>query len=171
MRTLSGSPSLIEPEIPSFVQDYFPWFAQSMDSSLNERLVFHGTTPDFVEPIAQRGFDERLAHLTGLFGAGVYFAEQSCKAFRYSGNGPVRCILLTRVLLGNPFYATGPMRSIRRPPLLDPNDPQQGLYDSIVAEVGTPTGKANSDMEHRVFVLFEGKQAYPEMAVYFEVGT
>jgi hypothetical protein len=140
-----------------------------MDYSLNERLVFHGTSPDIVDQIAQCGFDERLANLSGLYGAGIYFSEKSCKAFRYSGTGSLRCVLLTRVLLGEPYFATGPMRAMRRPPLLQENDPQQGLYDSVVADVGTPTGRPGDDMQHRVFVLFEGKQAYPELAVYFEV--
>merc|ERR1719213_880054 len=105
----------IMPLVSDAVHENFPWICESMDASLNERLVFHGTTPDYVEQIAQRGFDERLANLSGLYGAGIYFAEKSCKAFRYSGNGPLRCLLLTRVLLGDPYFASGPLRSIRRP--------------------------------------------------------
>jgi len=169
LRTLSSAPTPISPDVPEGVQEHFPWIAQSMDSTLNERLVFHGTGPEFVEQIAQRGFDERLANLSGLYGAGIYFAEQSCKSLRYSGTGSLRCLLLTRVLLGEPYFATGPMRSMRRPPPLEANDPQQGLYDSVVADKGTPTGRPGDDLQHRVFVLFEGKQAYPEMAVYFEI--
>merc|ERR1719482_1561252 len=68
LRTLSGEPTPILPKVAASVQEHFPWIAHSMDPSLNERLVFHGTTPDFVEQIVQRGFDERLANLSGLYG-------------------------------------------------------------------------------------------------------
>merc|ERR1711990_731444 len=87
LRTLGGVATPLSPDVALGVQEHFPWIAQSMDSTLNERLVFHGTDPDFVEQIAQRGFDERLANLSGLYGAGIYFSEKSCKAFRYSGTG------------------------------------------------------------------------------------
>mmetsp|Transcript_29063 Transcript_29063/g.52862 ORF Transcript_29063/g.52862 Transcript_29063/m.52862 type:complete len:853 (-) Transcript_29063:8-2566(-) len=207
-RVLARPVTPILPETPSAIQEAFPWLSQSLDAELNERLMFHGTTPALVEQIAQGGFDERLANLSGLYGAGVYFAEQSCKAFRYTGNNSVRCILLTRAVLGEPYFAARAMKSMRRPPPLNPQDPTQGLYDSVVAETNastgavasgnstsaktaapdTPRGRSRSHPEgelphiaqnyhrprgladsHRVFVLFEGRQAYPELAIYFTV--
>ena len=35
----------------------------------------------FVEQVAQRGFNELKAK-QGMYGSGVYFAENSCKAFQ-----------------------------------------------------------------------------------------
>eukprot|EP01043_Picozoa_sp_COSAG02_P015249 COSAG02_NODE_645_length_18947_cov_517.858712_1_plen_78_part_10 len=57
--------------------------------------------------------------LDGLYGAGTYFAEQSCKALQYSPakeekwvdvNGSTvtkttKIVLIARVALGDPFYA------------------------------------------------------------------
>lgn len=44
----------------------------------NERLLFHGSP--FLQTIVLKGFDERHAYIGGMFGAGIYFAENSSKA-------------------------------------------------------------------------------------------
>ncbi len=46
-----------------------------------------------------------VAALQGLNGAGLYFAQESCKAWGYAKKkGNERCILLCRVALGDPHY-------------------------------------------------------------------
>lgn len=45
---------------------------------VNERLLFHGSP--FIQAIVNRGFDERHAYIGGMFGAGIYFAENSSKS-------------------------------------------------------------------------------------------
>ena len=69
--------------------------------------LWHGTSPDVAEIIAMKeGFDERLANAQGLFGAGVYGAEQFCKSDHYvtaTATGE-RHMFLCRFLLGNPHY-------------------------------------------------------------------
>ncbi|XP_017461233.1 PREDICTED: tankyrase-2-like, partial [Rhagoletis zephyria] len=56
----------------------------------NERMLFHGSP--FINAIVQKGFDERHAYIGGMFGAGIYFAENSSKSNQYAygycgGNG------------------------------------------------------------------------------------
>lgn len=47
----------------------------------NERMLFHGSP--FINAIVQKGFDERHAYIGGMFGAGIYFAENSSKSNQY----------------------------------------------------------------------------------------
>ena len=47
----------------------------------NERMLFHGSP--FINAIIQKGFDERHAYIGGMFGAGIYFAENSSKSNQY----------------------------------------------------------------------------------------
>lgn len=48
----------------------------------NERMLFHGSP--FINAIVQKGFDERHAYIGGMFGAGIYFAENSSKSNQYA---------------------------------------------------------------------------------------
>jgi hypothetical protein len=103
----------------------------------NERCRYHGTSHEIANIIATNGFDERLASLDGLYGAGAYFAQESCKALQYAANGvkvwsdavtgedlhkTTKVILISRVVLGDPSYTTkaeaasGKHKSRRRPP-------------------------------------------------------
>eukprot|EP00960_Hanusia_phi_P001082 29725-Hanusia_phi.AAC.1 len=50
------------------------------DKCSNEVFLFHGTKPDLIDIIAEAGFDERVCSLEGLFGAGIYLAENSSKS-------------------------------------------------------------------------------------------
>ena len=54
--------------------------AQELDADLNEFYLFHGTSPETAGIIAEHGFDERVAQLSGLYGAGNYFAINACRA-------------------------------------------------------------------------------------------
>jgi len=59
----------------------------------NDRMLFHGSP--FVNSIVQKGFDERHACIGGMFGAGIYFAEDSSKSnqYVYGINGGSGCPL------------------------------------------------------------------------------
>ena len=87
-----------------------------VDLDRNERLLFHGTRHfGYAKAIATEGFDNRVAQ-RGLYGNGTYFAAQTCKSAQYAAKGamsekipPGRAgtILVARVAVGDPFYATG----------------------------------------------------------------
>ncbi len=104
--------------------------ADENGSQANERLLFHGSP--FVHAIVQKGFDERHAYIGGMFGAGIYFAENSSKSNQYvygigGGTGcPAhkdrscyschRQLLLCRVTIGKSFLQFSAMRMAHAPP-------------------------------------------------------
>lgn len=140
----------------------------SLEASANEALLFHGTTEDKLQLITEQGFDERLC-TGGLYGRGVYFTTDFCKAAQYCGDGPVRCVILARVLLGHPFLASGPMESHERPPQVDGIT---ALHDSTIARPGIQNdrrrGQRRSVQVHWEFVVDRGDlQAYPELVIRF----
>ena len=139
-----------------------------LDGKINEVLLIHGTTQDRIDQIANFGFDERLARESGLYGQGVYFTDQSCKSFQYSGAKSQNsgCFIIARVILGHPYHALGPLKHLKVEPMVDSNDPSKGRCHSVVAEPGTPT--IGQKQVHRELVLFSGAQAYPEMIVQFK---
>uniref|UniRef100_A0A8C5AKE6 Poly [ADP-ribose] polymerase n=1 Tax=Gadus morhua TaxID=8049 RepID=A0A8C5AKE6_GADMO len=96
----------------------------------NERMLFHGSP--FVNAIIHKGFDERHAYIGGMFGAGIYFAENSSKSNQYvygigGGTGcPLhkdrscyicqRHLLFCRVTLGKSFLQFSAMKMAHSPP-------------------------------------------------------
>ncbi|CAJ0957317.1 unnamed protein product [Ranitomeya imitator] len=96
----------------------------------NERMLFHGSP--FVNAIIHKGFDERHAYIGGMFGAGIYFAENSSKSNQYvygigGGTGcPLhkdrscyichRQLLFCRVTLGKSFLQFSAMKMAHSPP-------------------------------------------------------
>jgi hypothetical protein len=96
----------------------------ALDQDINELFLFHGTpTGDTGRTIAEEGFDERVTSLDGLYGAGSYFADCSCKSNQYTGSATSRTFLICKVLMGWPFCTKTthndpdrPERSARRPP-------------------------------------------------------
>ncbi|XP_059470161.1 poly [ADP-ribose] polymerase tankyrase-2-like [Neocloeon triangulifer] len=85
---------------------------------VTERRLFHGS-PN-AETIANEGFDRGFAKSSGMFGAGVYFAEHSSKSNNYSfgclqpcprhstGNcsSCVRKMLICKVAIGKLYETT-----------------------------------------------------------------
>lgn len=157
-----------------------------MDSTVNEVYLWHGCQYSAAESIATIGFDQHRANIKGLFGAGTYFTTETCKAFQYaradgctvlrkrckslycSCNGPFdsrsrqRRVLLCRVLLGDIYYANGPMVGAALPPEC-PTDDGTGRYDCVVANPGIPNGRAWPQQHREVVIWSEnGVQVYPE---------
>jgi hypothetical protein len=55
------------------------------DSNANERILFHGTSPDAVEDIARHGFNRSYCGKNAaLYGRGAYFAKSASYAKMYS---------------------------------------------------------------------------------------
>ncbi|EKX31416.1 hypothetical protein GUITHDRAFT_122390 [Guillardia theta CCMP2712] len=67
------------------VSTWRDWMKSSLlqDKTSNEVFLFHGTKHDMAEAILKSGLDERVCSLEGLFGAGVYLAENSSKSDEY----------------------------------------------------------------------------------------
>lgn len=119
----------------------------------NELSLFHGTTPDKKDVIAEQNLDPRLAggRVGALFGKGTYFATDAKYSDLYSQadqNGH-KFMFLVKVLagktcIGKPEYA--------RPPPQDPRNPKSPLFDSCVDNDKTP----------RIYCVFHDTQYYPE---------
>lgn len=150
----------VYPEVPEHVvpgmPPYFKWRSSgSFDKSTNEVLLWHGTHGDIINTIVKQGFDERVCSLSGMFGAGLYFAQDSCKSGQYAQADRNRShwFLLCRVRLGRPYYATETMQNERKAP---------DGFDSVVFNPGVghiPCG------HHREHIIYDRYQAYPEYVV------
>uniref|UniRef100_A0A672ZCN4 Poly [ADP-ribose] polymerase n=1 Tax=Sphaeramia orbicularis TaxID=375764 RepID=A0A672ZCN4_9TELE len=98
---------------------------------LDKHLIFLPGSP-FINAIIHKGFDERHAYIGGMFGAGIYFAENSSKSNQYvygigGGTGcPThkdrscyvchRQMLFCRVTLGKSFLQFSAMKMAHAPP-------------------------------------------------------
>ncbi|XP_046850055.1 poly [ADP-ribose] polymerase tankyrase-1-like isoform X2 [Xenia sp. Carnegie-2017] len=141
--------------------------AESNHNHANERMLFHGSP--FVNSIVQKGFDERHAYIGGMFGAGIYFAENSSKSnqYVYGINGGSGCpahkdrscyectrqMLLCRTALGKPFYQFSAIKVAHSPP----------GHHSVI---GRPSAGGLSFAE---YVVYRGEQAYPEYIIEYKI--
>ena len=98
------------------VEDVARFFPRvNLDAYANEILLLHRTHQSSATKIMQQGFDQRLAQRR-LYGRGIYFTAESCKARQVGKrHHDTSCIMLTRVVLGHPFMAEGPMTKHERP--------------------------------------------------------
>jgi len=133
----------------------------------NERMLFHGSP--FINAIIHKGFDERHAYIGGMFGAGIYFAENSSKSNQYvygigGGTGcPLhkdkscyvchRQLILCRVALGKSFMQYSAMKMAHAPP----------GHHSVV---GRPSVGGLAFAE---YVVYRGEQAYPEFLITYQI--
>ncbi|GFR86628.1 poly [ADP-ribose] polymerase [Elysia marginata] len=133
----------------------------------NERHLFHGSP--FIVAIVHKGFDERHAYIGGMFGAGIYFAENSSKSNQYvygigGGTGcPLhkdrscyicqRQLLLCRVTLGKSFLQFSAMKMAHAPP----------GHHSVIGRPST------GGLNYAEYVVYRGEQAYPEYLITFQI--
>ncbi|XP_072915932.1 protein mono-ADP-ribosyltransferase PARP11-like isoform X5 [Hemitrygon akajei] len=134
---------------------------------VNERLLFHGTSSEFVQAICLQNFDWRIngMHAT-VYGKGTYFARDSSYSSRYchsndksvatlqpdQGKPQFKTMFLARVLVGD--YVTGNPK-YTRPPSKDGS--LVNLYDSCVDNQWNP----------KIFVVFDANHIYPEYLINF----
>eukprot|EP00927_Polykrikos_kofoidii_P085934 TRINITY_DN9485_c0_g1_i2.p1 TRINITY_DN9485_c0_g1~~TRINITY_DN9485_c0_g1_i2.p1 ORF type:complete len:756 (-),score=95.60 TRINITY_DN9485_c0_g1_i2:194-2461(-) len=157
--------------------------------SVNQQLLLHGTKPDTILHILQNGLDERFSG--GLFGKGIYLAEDPSKIDQYcraeTGDlnellycayglthpGEIFYSFAIKVALGMPVstkdaetdLATGGSvwaTSDKRQLAVIPNTDPPIHYHSLVAETG---GKV---VRHREFVVFNGDLTVPEYLIAYK---
>ena len=127
----------------------------SRKAVINEKSLFHGTSPSVVEAICKQNFDWRLHGKNATkYGEGSYFALNSwySDTFAKLGDNSSKFMFVAKVLVGS--YTVG-QSSYRRPPPKDPSNPTSDLYDSCVDNTSSPT----------IFVLFDTDQFYPEYII------
>merc|ERR1712176_1605614 len=127
-----------------------------MDPNINEVYLFHGTTEEVAHIVARHGFDPRVASLQGLYGGAVYHACEACKAAQYSRDPGEKVLLISRVVLGDPYYANGQYTGARRPPDRPERHAHGMTYDSVIAN------KSNVKSQvHREFMVYDHTSCYP----------
>ncbi|XP_012311321.1 protein mono-ADP-ribosyltransferase PARP11 isoform X1 [Aotus nancymaae] len=142
---------------------------------INEQMLFHGTSSEFVEAICIHNFDWRINGVHGaIFGKGTYFARDAAYSSRFCkddikhGNTfqihgvslqqrrlfrTYKSMFLARVLIGD--YINGDSKYMR-PPSKDGS--YVNLYDSCVDDTWNP----------KIFVVFDANQIYPEYLIDFD---
>ena len=127
----------------------------SKKSFINEKRLFHGTSPSAVEAICKQNFDWRLHGKNATkYGEGSYFALNSwySDAYATQDDNSSKFMFVAKVLVGS--YTMG-QSSYRRPPQKDPRNPTSDLYDSCVDDTSSPS----------IFVIFDTDQFYPEYII------
>jgi len=138
--------------------------------------------------IEESGFDERVSNLAGMFGCGIYFAEDSSKASQYSHsirckqvgavytskasectcateNGTLRTLFLCRVTLGTTWArlsATDKDQPLRRPPERD----DHRLFDSVLGE--SRAWEPSAALNYREFIVYDRRQCYAEYLIEYQ---
>uniref|UniRef100_A0A673NBU5 Poly [ADP-ribose] polymerase n=1 Tax=Sinocyclocheilus rhinocerous TaxID=307959 RepID=A0A673NBU5_9TELE len=136
-----------------------------------KKKCFDSASPGspFVNAIIHKGFDERHAYIGGMFGAGIYFAENSSKSNQYvygigGGTGcPLhkdrscymcqRHLLFCRVTLGKSFLQFSAMKMAHSPPGHHSVTGQPSVNGLALAE----------------YVIYRGEQAYPEYLITYQI--
>ncbi|XP_068943447.1 protein mono-ADP-ribosyltransferase PARP12 [Petaurus breviceps papuanus] len=139
--------------------EVYQWQKDQMKKSnggkeVDERFLFHGTKPEYVEAICHQNFDWRISGLHGTsYGKGSYFARDAAYSHHYSQSS-LKCQLmfLARVLVGE--FTRG-SSSYLRPPLKEGHS--NVFYNSCV----------NSTSDPSIFVVFEKHQIYPEYLIWY----
>lgn len=89
------------------LENYQEQYAQIVEKrgpeKVKERLLFHGTRAECIEPIIQNGFDP-MCNSVSAFGVGTYFAKEAKLSYQYMKNPDPRGIsymILAKVLVGS----------------------------------------------------------------------
>ena len=133
------------------------WKAQLLNrQQVNEKQLFHGTSPENVEAICEKNFDPRLHNKNKILrlGQGTYFAVNALSSHSYAKKDSdlFQYMFLAKVLVGC-FTKGHP--SYQRPPEKDFANVDTHLYDSCVDSISNPT----------IFVVFDRNHFYPEYII------
>ncbi|KFW09968.1 Poly [ADP-ribose] polymerase 12, partial [Eurypyga helias] len=115
---------------------------------VDERLLFHGTSPAHMSAICEQNFDWRICGTHGtMYGKGSYFARDASYSHRFcSSSGGRYSMFVAHVLVGD--FVQGNPEYLRPPPRASHSN---RLYDSCVDDPKDPS----------IFVIFEKHQIYP----------
>jgi len=125
---------------------------------VNEKKLFHGTSPENVDAICEKNFDPRIhkKYKTLMYGQGTYFAVNAISSNSYAkrDSNSFQYMFLAKVLVGS--YTKG-HPSYQRPPPEDCSNVNAHLYDSCVDNISNPT----------MFVVFDRDHFYPEYVIQY----
>ncbi|XP_041901490.1 protein mono-ADP-ribosyltransferase PARP12-like isoform X2 [Corvus kubaryi] len=143
--------------------DIFQWQKEKMKKlnklkGVDERLLFHGTSPSHVSAICEQNFDWRLCGAHGtMYGKGSYFARDASYSHEYcSSHRGCYSMFVAQVLVGD--FVRGNPQYCRPPPRASNSN---RLYDSCVDDLTDPS----------IFVIFEKQQIYPAYILEYSLNT
>ena len=124
----------------------------------NTVYLLHGTSRENVSSILKYGLKTSYALAKdGMYGKGIYFADESCKANQYTGGGDHKCILICRVVLGHSeLFRDAENASNRLFPAAN--------YDSTIAGKSY-TVRNGSKQAHNEYIVYQDCACYPEFVV------
>ncbi|XP_043821050.1 protein mono-ADP-ribosyltransferase PARP12 [Dromiciops gliroides] len=139
--------------------EVYQWQKAQMKKSnagqeVDERFLFHGTSPEYIHAICHQNFDWRICGLHGTsYGRGSYFARDAAYSHHYiQSSVKPQPMFLARVLVGE--FTRGNSTYLRPPP----KEGQSSIfYNSCVNSVHDPS----------IFVVFEKHQIYPEYLIWY----
>eukprot|EP00928_Gymnodinium_smaydae_P007758 TRINITY_DN12775_c0_g1_i3.p1 TRINITY_DN12775_c0_g1~~TRINITY_DN12775_c0_g1_i3.p1 ORF type:complete len:613 (-),score=96.58 TRINITY_DN12775_c0_g1_i3:109-1947(-) len=149
-----------EPCLPSALEQFAAtYFGSTLDTRLNESLLFHGTKYKIAVHIAEHGFDARSGD-SACDGQGVCFTSQAYASHRDAkvANG-LHTLVLSRVVLGDIHVADQFDERQLRPPM---HVGKARCCDSVAVRPGAL-------QSHQTFLTFDKFQAYPELIVQYAV--
>ncbi|KAM8980379.1 protein mono-ADP-ribosyltransferase PARP12 isoform X2 [Sarcophilus harrisii] len=139
--------------------EVYQWQKAQMKKSnggqeVDERFLFHGTGPKYIEAICHQNFDWRICGLHGTsYGKGSYFARDAAYSHHYCKSSvKPQPMFLARVLVGE--FTRG-SSSYLRPPAKEGQS--NTFYNSCVNSLSDPS----------IFVIFEKHQIYPEYLIWY----
>eukprot|EP00928_Gymnodinium_smaydae_P075910 TRINITY_DN5892_c0_g2_i1.p1 TRINITY_DN5892_c0_g2~~TRINITY_DN5892_c0_g2_i1.p1 ORF type:complete len:1004 (-),score=82.43 TRINITY_DN5892_c0_g2_i1:250-3261(-) len=137
---------------------------EHLEISLNEFLLWHGTTSKAVEEIVQKEFripkTKTEVKYGKRFGDGVYFAENLSKSLDYAPpKQGVQYVILCRVLCGRMYYTEKDIDKEAH------EDAQQTSCHSVLAHPKQSKKLTNV----REFIVHKSDQAYPEYVLELKV--
>ena len=120
---------------------------------INERSLFHGTTPSSLDVISDQNLDPRLAgNRTGtILGKGTYFAVNASYSDGYAkpDDAGHKYMFLCKVLAGNSCQGK---HDYTRPPPQFEGGP---LFDSCY----------NNELDPSIYCIYHDSQYYPEYLI------
>eukprot|EP00163_Fabomonas_tropica_P022184 TRINITY_DN386_c0_g1_i3.p1 TRINITY_DN386_c0_g1~~TRINITY_DN386_c0_g1_i3.p1 ORF type:complete len:3197 (-),score=554.22 TRINITY_DN386_c0_g1_i3:84-9674(-) len=141
----------------------------SLEPNSGEVYLFHGTSAALLNTIKMGGFEERVSR-NGMFGHGIYFAENTSKSDEYCApddNG-LCYMFLARVALGTPYVGLKALNGLRRPPCEFGHTTQacdHYRYHSVYAELQSKDLPSAVLTKHREMVVYDRNQTYPEFLI------
>jgi len=166
------------------VESYAEWQDGDLGvhAAANEAFLIHGTDAGLIDVIAREGIDSRLCG--GLFGKGVYLAENVSKSDEYTkadADG-VRYLFLCRATIGRPYVHTGnagqtnaelvknkkvKLSQLTRAPLHpDTGEPCDSLIHQCRRKhIKVDSASRSWPLKHSEYVVYERSLVYPEFLV------
>ncbi|XP_033113644.1 protein mono-ADP-ribosyltransferase PARP12-like isoform X2 [Anneissia japonica] len=130
---------------------------KTVDVSVNEKRLWHGTREYHVNAICQQNFDFRCSGSSSgtAYGQGSYFARDASYSTGYAiaASSGRRFMFLAKVLVGD--YTVGNPTHRRPPEKIVASGQIKILYDSCVNQFLNPS----------IFVIFDKDQMYPEYLI------